>query len=342
MKAIRTAVGLAAVAMAAGVCSYQEVYAGGYSAPSGIEISVDSFEIDRSDLHGDTLVELPVYISNNEGFVSLNLVFELDLRLRFDRNSISSDLNGIRAINVNKCSDSGNMISASFEAENRFIDDGKLGTFRVIVPENTEPGTYELAIRESGGDHDIRIYTYNKRGADYGAECFSLLQGGTITVTNNYREQPQPPTQQQQQVQQREQPDTHEPEQDNEPVNEQENENENGTENTQTTTSSDKKSSTTTTDKTKKKTTSKTSSKVTTKAITITPKRTTTKALFETSKPTYTLTSTTTQTISTQVTYTYVEEKETDYANIAFSIASGIFFITVCAMVIIDIIKEGN
>ena len=142
MKAIRTAVGLAAVAMAAGVCSYQEVYAGGYSAPSGIEISVDSFEIDRSALHGDTLVELPVYISNNEGFVSLNLGFELDPRLRFDRKSVKCDSNGIKAINVNKCSDSENMISALFEADDRFIDDGRIGTFRVIVPENTEAGTY--------------------------------------------------------------------------------------------------------------------------------------------------------------------------------------------------------
>lgn len=342
MKAIRTAVGLAAVAMAASVCSYQEVYAGGYSAPSGIEISVDSFEIDRSDLHGDTLVELPVYIRNNEGFVSLNLVFELDSRLGFDRNSIRSDSNGIRVINVNKCSDSGNMISASFEAEDRFVDDGKLGIFRVIVPENTEAGTYELAVRESGGEYDIRIFTYNKRGADYGAESFSLLQGGTITVTNNYREQPQPPTQHQQQGQQREQPDPIEPEQDNEPDNEQGNENEKSTENAQTTTSSDKKGITTTTTKAKKKTSSKTSNKVTTKAITLSPRITTTKVLFETSKPTYTLTSTSTQTTSTQVTYTYVEEKETDFANLVFLFASAAFFITICTIVIMEIINGGN
>ena len=336
MKTIRTAVGLAAVAMAASVCSYQEVYAGGYSAPSGIEISVDSFEIDRSDLHGDTLVELPVYINNNEGFVSLNLVFELDPRLRFDRNSIMNESDGIRAVNVNKCLDSENMISVSFEAEDRFVDDGKLGTFRVIVPGNTEAGTYELALRESGGDYDIRIFTYNKRGADYGAECFSLLQGGTITVTNNYREQPQPPTQQQQQ--QREPQELPEPERENEPDDEQGNGNEKSDDDTQTTSSSNTKVSTTTT-KAKKKTTSNRS---TTKVTTINTRWTTTAVLFETSKPTYTLTSTSTQTTSTQVIYVYEEKNETDYANSAFIFASAAFFIAVCTIVIMEIIKGGN
>jgi hypothetical protein len=189
--------------MAAAMCTYSEVSAVNYIAPSDLGISVGNIEIDRSELHGDTLVEVPVYIRNNEGFVSLEVIFELDSRLRFDRKSIICDTNGIRSVNSYNCSDSGNCICASFEADDRFSEDGVIGRFRVVIPEYTEPGTYDLAVLETKGNHSIKVQTYNNRGAEFGIECFSLLQGGSITVTNVHNIQPN----EQQQGQPNEQPD---------------------------------------------------------------------------------------------------------------------------------------
>ena len=120
------------------------------------------------------------------------MIFELDSRLRFDKDlNIQNDADGIADINIHNCSTSGNIIAVSFEAENRFTEDGRLGTFRVIVPENTPTGTYELAVRESGGSYSTKILMYNNRGAEFGPECFSLLQGGSITVTDRYYQPPQ-------------------------------------------------------------------------------------------------------------------------------------------------------
>ena len=206
MRLIRTILGsVAAVTMAAAMGTYSEVSAVNYVAPSNLSISVENIEIDRSELQGDTLVEVPVYIRNNEGFVSMDVIFELDSRLRFDRNSIMSDVNGIRSVNVYNCSDSGNCICASFKADDRFSEDGIIGRFRVVVPEYTEPGTYNIAVLETKGDHSLKVQTYNNRGAEFGIECFSLLQEGSITVTNVHNIQPN----EQQQGQPNEEPDDH-------------------------------------------------------------------------------------------------------------------------------------
>lgn len=337
MRAIRKALGAAvsAVIMAAGVCSYQEVYAVNYTAPSNIEISVDSAEIDRSDLHGDTLVELPVYIRNNEGFVSLNVIFELDNRLRFDKYyNIKSDVEGIAGINIYNCSSSGNMIAASFEAENRFTDDGRLGTFRVIVPESTPVGTYELAVRESGGDFSTKILMYNNRGAEFGSECFSLLQGGSITVTDRYYTPPQEqpiyePDPPKEQV-------THVDEQVDENEDEAETENnDNATETTSPASTVSTSTSTTTARVTKK--TSKTEKTATMFSRALTSAKNTTSY---TSTVTYTEPSTQDQSEST--TQVSSEVKEEDTMTIIFQLTSCAFFVGVCAFVIFEIVKGGS
>ena len=328
MRAIRKALGYAASAfiMAAGVCSYQEVYAANYTAPSNIEISVDSAEIDRSDLHGDTLVELPVYIRNNEGFVSLSVIFELDNRLRFDKNyNIKSDAEGIAGINIYNCSGSGNMIAASFEAENRFTEDGRLGVFRVIVPENTPAGTYELAVRESGGDFSTKILMYNNRGAEFGSECFSLLQGGSITVTDLYY---QPP---------REQP-VDEPEPPNDQITSVDEQNNEDEDNTPDTTSPASTAGTTTTAVTTKVTKS---TKKSVKASTMFSRA----LMISNNTTSYTSTATYTESLTQQTeetTLPIVKETEGENMTVLFKLTSCAFFVGVCALVVVEIIKGGS
>ena len=159
-----------------------------YEAPSDISVSVGNYEIDRSQLNGDTLVEVPVYINNNCGFVSLNVIFELDERLRFSGDYEAGTNSGkLAGVNIYKCSDSGNTISACFEAagRSRFASDGELGYLRVIIPEGTPAGDYGISMMDSAGDFETMIFTYNSNEAMFGRECFSELAGGCITVSDS-------------------------------------------------------------------------------------------------------------------------------------------------------------
>jgi len=158
-----------------------------YEAPADISVSVGHYEIDRSQLSGDTLVEVPVYINNNCGFVSLNVIFELDERLRFSGDCEAGTNSGkLAGVNIYKCSDSGNTISTCFEAagRSRFTSDGELGYLRVIIPEGTPAGDYGISMRDSAGDFETMIFTYNSNDAMFGRECFSDLAGGSITVSD--------------------------------------------------------------------------------------------------------------------------------------------------------------
>ncbi|MCR5600877.1 MAG: hypothetical protein K6G33_09090 [Ruminococcus sp.] len=193
MKVIRTAFGISAAAltMAAGMNSYPTADAISYTAPSDIELNMGSAEIDRSTLNTDRVVEIPVYIWNNPGFVSLNVIFDVDERLRFDSDHvIKSDVNGLMGVNIYGCSGRDNTISASFIAENRFNDEGKIGSFIVTVPAGTPVGTYRVNIWESCGDFSTTIMTHNNSAAVFGLECFSVVDGGVIDVVEHFSERP--------------------------------------------------------------------------------------------------------------------------------------------------------
>ncbi len=196
MKVIKTAFGISAAAltMAAGMSSYGTADAISYTAPSKIELNMGGIEIDRSTLNADRVVEIPVYIWNNPGFVSLNVIFDVDERLRFDSDHvIKSDANGLVGVNIYGCSGRDNTISASFMAENRFTDDGKIGTFIVTVPAGTPAGTYRVNIWESCGDFTTTIMTHNNSAAVFGLECFSVVDGGIIDVIDRGGERPPEP-----------------------------------------------------------------------------------------------------------------------------------------------------
>ncbi|MCR4794169.1 MAG: hypothetical protein K5898_03175 [Ruminococcus sp.] len=185
MKLVNSVISLAAAVtlVPACVCLYAEA---DYEAPSNIEVSVGSFEIDRSQLSGDTLVEVPVYINNNCGFVSLNILFSLDGRLRFAGDyEAEARARNLSGVNIYNCAD--NTISACFEASGRkkVTDNGELGVLRVNIPENTPAGEYGISMPDSAGDFEVMIFTHNSDEALFGRECFSALNGGRITVTDN-------------------------------------------------------------------------------------------------------------------------------------------------------------
>lgn len=190
MKLVNSIISLAAAVavLPSCVCLFAEA---DYEAPSDIEVSVGSCEIDRSQLGSDTIVEVPVYINNNCGFISLNMPFELDGRLSFAGDyEVGTRAKKLSGVNIYRCSDSGNAVSACFEVSgrSRYTDNGEIGFLRVNVPANTPAGEYGISMPDSAGDFEIMIFTYNSNDAMFGRECFSALNGGSITVTDSSAE----------------------------------------------------------------------------------------------------------------------------------------------------------
>lgn len=160
------------------------VYAAGdYEAPSGIELSIGDTEIDRADLAGGRLVEVPVNIGNNSGFVSVKMLIQLDGRLSFAEDyELGTRAEDMAGVHISEQRDMENTRKVNFvtKTKSRCTSDGEIGYVRVMLPEDTPVGRYDINIYPY--TDEPMILTYNNFDAYFGAECFSQLRGGTITV----------------------------------------------------------------------------------------------------------------------------------------------------------------
>lgn len=157
--------------------------AGDYEAPSGIELSIGDTVIDRTDLTGGKLVEVPVNIGNNSGFVGVKMLIQLDGRLSFaDDYELGTRAEEMAGVHISEQRDMENTRKVNFvtKTKSRFTGDGEIGYVRVMLPEDIPVGRYDINIYPY--TDEPMILTYNNFDAYFGAECFSQLRGGTITV----------------------------------------------------------------------------------------------------------------------------------------------------------------
>ncbi|MGN0616782.1 hypothetical protein [Ruminococcus flavefaciens] len=254
--------------------------AGEYEAPSGIELSIGDTVIDRTDLTGGKLVEVPVNIGNNSGFVGVKMLIQLDGRLSFaDDYELGTRAEEMAGVHISEQRDMENTRKVNFvtKTKSRFTGDGEIGYVRVMLPEDTPVGRYDINIYPY--TDEPMILTYNNFDAYFGAECFSQLRGGTITVKDGDT------------VPQQEQaPPRHDDDGDrNAPIQEEGSSDENDSNNETHTTTSVTTATTVTTTKTTAKTTvtSTTASKVTAKeSSAVTASKETTAVSAVTTEPT--------------------------------------------------------
>jgi hypothetical protein len=177
---------------------YSITAAAEFTAPSDIELSMGSAELDRTERGGDELVEIPIYISNNPGFISLAIIFRIDDRLSYDSDyAAEAEDNGLSGVSMRTVDDGGKVLMTCFNSHGseRYKQDGRIGTLRVRVPADIGEGIYGISFLEAYSDNDLQIFTYNNREAVFGAECFSVLEGASITVRTSV---PEPPAQKEQ------------------------------------------------------------------------------------------------------------------------------------------------
>ena len=157
-----------------------------YPPPEELGVSVGSTEIDKSEINGDTVLEIPVYVHNNPGFTALRVIVDLDSRLGFDADHrVSTDIDGIAGISVSECGRSNTLCMCFETSDGRFLSDGELGRLRIRLNGDIQAGSYDISLPESYGDSYIFIDTYSKQSARFGGEYFKSLEGGSITVTDS-------------------------------------------------------------------------------------------------------------------------------------------------------------
>lgn len=190
----------AVTAMALSTCSCITAYA--YEAPKNMELSIGTVEINREDLHGDTRVEVPVYIQNNPGIISVKMLFELDSGLKYEQyREASTDEAAVESVIIYNCAGTDRIISVDFTASgsNKFYTNGQLGVLSIIVPENAAAGRYSIRFTNGYDDEYLTVLTENDNGAEFGSECFSKLETGYIIIKEPGV--PVPPAQPQEPVQ---------------------------------------------------------------------------------------------------------------------------------------------
>ena len=167
-----------AFAPAGAVCA-----AGDYEAPSGIELSIDDIHVDRADLSGGKLVEVPVCIGNNSGFVSVKMLIQLDSRLSFAEDyELGTRAENMAGVHISEQKDMENTRKVNFvtKSKSRFTENGEIGFVRVMLPEDIPDGRCDISVYPY--TDEPMILTYNNFDAYFGAECFFQLKGGSIIV----------------------------------------------------------------------------------------------------------------------------------------------------------------
>lgn len=176
-----------------------------YEAPRDIELSIGTVEINREDIHGDTIMEVPVFIQNNPGLLSVKMVFEADNGLRFDGyHAADSDNPEVASVNIYRCFGGDQAVSVNFTSlgTGKISADGQIGVLRLVVPEGIASGRYNIRFVNDYDDECMNVLSENSDNARFGMECFSRLEQGAVIVKDmNVPVPPSPPAEQAQTLQ---------------------------------------------------------------------------------------------------------------------------------------------
>jgi len=187
------------------MCTSSYISAYAVEAPSGIEVEIGTVEIYKADLHGDTVVDVPVYIRNNPGFLALALVYELNPWLSYDGDEIESDRDEVSDISIYRCRGTDKIMSADImtRGSSKVQGDCEVAHLRVVVPGNLDVGSYYIRFANGYDNEFFSILVEDSLDACFGPECFSRCDEGAVIIKNadSPAPPPPPPPPQQQNVQ---------------------------------------------------------------------------------------------------------------------------------------------
>ncbi|OPZ21392.1 MAG: hypothetical protein BWZ04_01015 [Firmicutes bacterium ADurb.BinA205] len=187
------------------MCTSSYISAYAVEAPSGIEVEIGTVELNKEDLHGDTVVDVPVYIRNNPGFLALALVYELNPWLSYDGDEIESDLHEVSDISIYRCRGTDKIMSADImtRGSSKVQGDCEVAHLRVVVPGNLDVGSYYIRFANGYDNEFFSILVEDSLDACFGPECFSRCDEGAVIIKNadSPAPPPPPPPPQQQNVQ---------------------------------------------------------------------------------------------------------------------------------------------
>lgn len=175
----------AGVIIAAAVTASTGMTAYAYEAPQNIELSIGTAELNKEDIHGDTIVKVPIYIQNNPGLLSVKMVFEADSGLRFDGyHSADSDNTEVASVNIYQCSGTDRIVSVNFTSigTDKMYSNGEIAYLRFVVSEDTPAGRYAIRFTNGYDDEYMGVLSENSADARFGIEVFSKLEQGAVII----------------------------------------------------------------------------------------------------------------------------------------------------------------
>ena len=183
------------------MCTSSYISAYAVEAPSGIEVEIGTVELNKEDLHGDTVVDVPVYIRNNPGFLALALVYELNPWLSYDGDEIESDCYEVSDISIYRCRGTDKIMSADImtRGSSKVQGDCEVAHLRVVVPGNLDVGSYYIRFANGYDNEFFSILVEDSLDACFGPECFSRCDEGAVIIKNADSPAPPPPPPPQQQ-----------------------------------------------------------------------------------------------------------------------------------------------
>lgn len=172
---------------AVSLCSVNTAYAF-YEAPSDIELTVGDFECEGDDILSAETVELPLYIGNNPGFVSMTLIVRIGDGLRYDAECpVYTRTDGLGGVHMYDFSDEYDTMVFTVTGSDEFIpfsEDGEIAVFRFSPTVNFENGDCNITFLSEFGDHKMEILTANSFDAVFGEECFSIMNGHRNSIAD--------------------------------------------------------------------------------------------------------------------------------------------------------------
>lgn len=157
-----------------------------FEAPENIEVMIGTVTIDKKDITEDTVVEVPIYMYNNPGFLAFNGIYMIDPNLDFDEDEIESDLPEVQSISIYTCRGGDKVISADImtRGSHKVTEDGYVADLRIKLSPNTAVGMYPITIADGYDGEYLSILVEDSLDACFWSECFSREISGGILVTD--------------------------------------------------------------------------------------------------------------------------------------------------------------
>lgn len=161
------------------------------AAPEGVQLTLESVEVDINNIPADKKVQVPVSISGNPGFKQLLFNIEKDPRLQFAQVPSENPFElrtGISSIDFFFLTDDKSVLRGQFNADNIYSENTSFTSVGFILPDELSVGD-EFSVSFKSINSDNNYYTFgidiNDGNSIYSDSSFAAGVNASIKVIDS-------------------------------------------------------------------------------------------------------------------------------------------------------------